>query len=64
MDIKKIPKIEKEVLYNAADEFQETGIITKHCPRCGGKLTYNGNNSSYCITCENKCGIVFTVRGI
>lgn len=64
MDIKKITDEEKETLYKVADEYQQKGIITDDCPRCGGKLIYIGNNSSYRITCQNKCGIVFTVRGI
>ena len=64
MDIKKISNEEKKVLYKVADEYQKKGIVTEVCPRCGGKLVYIGNKSSYRISCENKYGIVFTVRGI
>ena len=64
MNIKKMSEEEEEFLYQAADEYQETGIITNVCPYCGGKLTYIGNCSSYRIICENKCGILLSIRGI
>ena len=64
MDIKKISEDEKAVLYIAADEYQANGVIKQICPRCGGKLRYIGNRSSYRIYCENECGIIFNVRGI
>lgn len=64
MDINKISEDEKMVLYKAADEYQTSGIIKQTCPRCGGKLQYIGNMSSYRIFCEEQCGIVFNVRGI
>lgn len=64
MDIKKNSKEEEEFLYQVADEYQKKGIITKVCPHCGGELTYIGNNSSYRIICENKCGVLFSIRGI
>lgn len=64
MDIKKLSEEEEEFLYQVADEYQEKGIITKVCPRCGGKLTYIGNNSSYRISCENNCGTLLSMRGI
>lgn len=55
---------EEDFLYNVADEYQETGFITKVCPRCGGKLTYVGNNSSYRIICEDNCGVLLSIRGL
>lgn len=55
---------EEEFLYNVADEYQKTGFITKVCPRCGGKLTYVGNNSSYRIICEDNCGVLLSIRGL
>ncbi len=64
MDINKISEDEKEVLYISADEYQTNGVIKQICPRCGGELRYTGNRSSYRIYCENKCGIIFNVRGI
>lgn len=64
MDIKKITDKEKQILYMVAEQYQEKGTITNACPRCGGKLRYTGNDISYRITCENECGIVFSVRGI
>ncbi len=64
MDINEISEDEIQVLYEAADEFQENGIVKVRCPRCNGKLKYIGNMSSYRIFCENACGIVLNVRGI
>lgn len=64
MDIKKITEEEKSVLYIVADEYQDNGVIKQICPRCGGKLQYIGNRSSYRIFCERECGIIFNVRGI
>ena len=64
MDIKKISENEKKILYKAADEYQTSGIIRQNCPRCNGKLQYIGTMSSYRIFCENRCGIVFNIRGI
>ena len=52
------------IIYRVAEQYQEKGTITNTCPRCGGKLTYTGNDISYRIMCENECGIVFSVRGI
>lgn len=60
----KISEEEEEFLYQVADEYHEKGISTKVCPRCGGKLTYIGNCSSYRISCENNCGILLSIRGI
>lgn len=64
MDIKKMSEEEEEFLYDAADEYQETGVITRVCPRCGGKLAYIGNNSSYRIICEDNCGVLLSIRGL
>ena len=61
MDIKKISVDEKAVLYMAADEYQANGVIKQFCPRCGGKLRYIENRSSYRIYCENECGIIFNL---
>ncbi len=47
-----------------AEQYQEKGTITNTCPHCGGELIYAGNDISYRIMCENKCGIVFSIRGI
>lgn len=62
--MKKITDEEKQILYMVAEQYQEKGTITNTCPRCGGKLIYAGNDISYRIMCENKCGIVFSIRGI
>ena len=64
MDIKKISEDDEMALYKAAEEYQTSGIIKRTCPRCGGKLQYIGNMSSYRIYCEKQCGIVFDLRGI
>lgn len=64
MDFKKLSEDEKEYLFKVADEYQASGIIKISCPRCGGKLNYIGNMSSYRIFCEEQCGVVLNVRGI
>ena len=64
MNIEKISKEEKEILYKAADEYQTTRHINITCPRCNGKLKYVGNMSSYRMLCEKQCGIALNVRGI
>ena len=64
MNIHKISEAEKAVLYTAAAVYQADGVIKQICPRCGGRLQYIGNRSSYRIYCEKECGILFHVRGI
>lgn len=64
----KLSKDEEKILYKAVDEYEKYGIIKQTCPRCNGKLIYNGNKAttSYRIFCENesKCGTWLGIRGL
>ncbi len=60
----KLTEEEEEILYQVATEFQDKGFTNTHCPRCKGKLLYQGNFSGYRIICEENCGVVINCRGI
>jgi ssDNA-binding Zn-finger/Zn-ribbon topoisomerase 1 len=49
---------------NALQQYATTGKIKENCPRCGGKLVYIQNGTSYRIECEKKGCISESFRGI
>ncbi|WP_334077938.1 hypothetical protein [Paenibacillus sanfengchensis] len=55
---------EYNVLYSAVDDFCEKGKTNIVCPRCGKKLSFQGNSSSFRIFCEDKKCIDLTERGL
>ncbi|TVX94895.1 hypothetical protein [Cohnella terricola] len=66
MDINKKEPTEAEyaVLYNAVDDFCEKGNTDIACPRCGKKLVFQGNSTSFIISCEDRGCIELSERGL
>ncbi|GBK65656.1 MAG: Imm3 family immunity protein [Paenibacillus macerans] len=61
---KKTTKAERHVLYKAVKDFCEKGNNDIVCPRCGKKLEFQGNLTSYRISCEDGECISLTARGL
>ena len=54
---------EIEILDRADNEYGESRKISEKCPRCGGRIVFEGEENSHEIKCENNC-IKMTFRGL
>lgn len=61
---KKTTEAERNVLYKAVEDFCKKGGTDIACPRCGKKLMFQGNLTSYRIFCEDRECISLTARGL